>query len=178
MTTQDAEYAANPTIKHWAVVEAGGGGMCPVQHWGTFCNGWKFYFRFRTNYARLNVAPPGTDMANVPLPNPDWNFEAFKAAAEAGKPWPTTMWWGPVGEVDQLYPQDPLAGFFKTEEDLQKTFEICFEQIKEEIGLGDMVCPKCKEQLHGQCPGGTWCDCSHRVPVIPQEPTTEQVSPS
>jgi hypothetical protein len=25
-----------------------------------------------------------------------------------------------------------------------------------------MVCPKCKEQSHGDCPGGTWCDCAHR----------------
>ena len=156
------------TIKHWAVVDSGGGGMCPVQHWGTFCNGWKFYFRFRTNWARLNVAPPGTDMANVPLANPTWSWAAVEAALDRDES-PPSMWWGPVGEIDQVYPHDPLVGYFQTEEDLQQTFATCFEQVKEEIGLGEMVCPKCKEGTHGQCKGGTWCDCQHKVPVIPSK---------
>jgi hypothetical protein len=29
-----------------------------------------------------------------------------------------------------------------------------------------MVCPKCKEQKHELCPGGTWCDCQHKVPAV------------
>jgi hypothetical protein len=26
-----------------------------------------------------------------------------------------------------------------------------------------MVCPKCREQLHDDCRGGTWCDCQHKI---------------
>lgn len=26
-----------------------------------------------------------------------------------------------------------------------------------------MVCPKCKEQLHDDCRGGSWCDCQHKI---------------
>lgn len=26
------------------------------------------------------------------------------------------------------------------------------------------VCKGCKKGSHDTCPGGTWCDCSHRTP--------------
>lgn len=26
------------------------------------------------------------------------------------------------------------------------------------------ICDKCKAGAHEQCPGGTWCDCDHRLP--------------
>lgn len=26
------------------------------------------------------------------------------------------------------------------------------------------VCEKCKKDMHGECRGGTWCDCLHRKP--------------
>jgi len=32
-----------------------------------------------------------------------------------------------------------------------------------------MVCPDCKAQQHGKCPGGTWCDCQHQHPAPPAE---------
>jgi hypothetical protein len=160
----------DPSIKHWAVVESGGGGWCPVQHWGTFTNGWRFYFRFRSNCARLNVAPPGDGMADVPMPHPDWTNEGFNEALAAGEPYAVPMHWGPVGRADEVYPGDPLIGFFQTEDDLFTTFATCFEQVKEEIGLGDMVCPKCKAGTHDSCLGGTWCDCQHKVPSVPAGP--------
>jgi len=25
-----------------------------------------------------------------------------------------------------------------------------------------MICQTCKDQVHGKCQGGTWCDCRHR----------------
>ncbi len=24
-----------------------------------------------------------------------------------------------------------------------------------------MICPACRDQQHGHCPGSTWCDCGH-----------------
>lgn len=125
-----------PSIPHPAVLESRGGGGCPVQHWGTFTNGWKFYFRFRYNSARLNVAPPGTPTYEVPDYNPTWSFEDFAAACDAGEEYavPRCLW--PEGYLDEVYPQDPLVGFFATEEDLLKTFTACLQQVQEEIGLG------------------------------------------
>jgi hypothetical protein len=25
-----------------------------------------------------------------------------------------------------------------------------------------MICEACRERRHGECRGGTWCDCQHR----------------
>lgn len=130
------DRATSPSIRHPAVVEAAGGGWCPVQHWGTFTNGYRFYFRFRSNCARLNVAPPGDGMADVPMSHPDWTNEGFNAALATGEPYSVPMYWGPVGYVENVYPGDPLIGFFLTEDDLLTTFTTCFEQVREEIGLG------------------------------------------
>lgn len=110
--------------------------MCPVQHWGTLSNGWKFYFRFRHNNARLNVAPPETPMEDMPAYNPAWSYQDFAAAFDAGKEYTVPRCLYPEGYVEDLYPHDPLVGFFKTEDDLNQTFATCFEQVKEEIGLG------------------------------------------
>ncbi|MGH3123546.1 MAG: hypothetical protein ACRDRJ_28305 [Streptosporangiaceae bacterium] len=33
-----------------------------------------------------------------------------------------------------------------------------------------MVCHACREQLHEDCPGGTWCDCQHQPPAQAAEP--------
>lgn len=46
----------------------------------------------------------------------------------------------------------------------------------DEMGLGAMVCPKCRVQEHEECPGGTWCDCGHRVPE-PIEAEAEELQP-
>lgn len=35
--------------------------------------------------------------------------------------------------------------------------------------LLSFVCVNCKNQKHGKCPGGTWCDCLHRAPRVPDE---------
>ncbi len=26
------------------------------------------------------------------------------------------------------------------------------------------ICDKCQDGKHGECPGGTWCDCQHGTP--------------
>lgn len=30
-----------------------------------------------------------------------------------------------------------------------------------------MICTDCKANKHGECRGGTWCACQHRVPPVP-----------
>src|SRR5690348_2645514 len=157
-TAQDRE--ARPSIDHWAVIESAGGGASPVQHWGTFHNGWRFYFRFRYNHARLNVAPPGTPMEDVPQYNPEWSYADLATAFEAGKEYTVPRCLGPEVHDRNVYPGEPLAGMFLREEDLTNTFARCFEQLKDEIGMGDdMVCADCRNRKHEQCRGGTWCDC-------------------
>jgi hypothetical protein len=27
-----------------------------------------------------------------------------------------------------------------------------------------MICEACRDRRHGDCPGGTWCDCQHKTP--------------
>lgn len=29
-----------------------------------------------------------------------------------------------------------------------------------------MICRWCRDQAHGMCRGGTWCDCAHRVSAV------------
>jgi hypothetical protein len=31
----------------------------------------------------------------------------------------------------------------------------------------EMICEACRERRHGECRGGTWCDCQHRQPAGP-----------
>ncbi|MCO6009627.1 hypothetical protein NE236_32110 [Actinoallomurus purpureus] len=40
-----------------------------------------------------------------------------------------------------------------------------------------MICPACRERRHGECRGGSWCDCQH---LPPAEPATsrERTPPS
>jgi hypothetical protein len=28
-----------------------------------------------------------------------------------------------------------------------------------------MICEACRERRHGECRGGTWCDCQHKPPT-------------
>lgn len=28
-----------------------------------------------------------------------------------------------------------------------------------------MICEACRERRHGECRGGTWCDCQHKPPA-------------
>lgn len=149
-------------LKHWSISYCQGGGIIPVQYWGEFMNNWKFYFRMRSSWCSLRVGPPTVEMVDLPLVNPDFDREAFDQAFAAGEPYPHPFFWGPIGEYN-VYPDDPLVGWFKEEDDLHEAFRICFDQIKQEIGLGDMVCPKCKQDRHDDCRGGTWCDCQHRA---------------
>lgn len=36
----------------------------------------------------------------------------------------------------------------------------------------NLICQDCKDGLHEHCPGGTWCECQHRVktPDVPRLP--------
>lgn len=40
-----------------------------------------------------------------------------------------------------------------------------------------MICQPCRDQTHGQCPGGTRCDCQHRTEDNQREPETVRVVP-
>ncbi|MBB3726649.1 MULTISPECIES: hypothetical protein [Nonomuraea] len=33
----------------------------------------------------------------------------------------------------------------------------------------EVICEKCKERLHEECRGGSWCDCQHQGEERPQE---------
>ncbi|MEU4544453.1 hypothetical protein [Nonomuraea dietziae] len=33
----------------------------------------------------------------------------------------------------------------------------------------EVICEKCKERLHEECRGGSWCDCQHQSEETPQE---------
>jgi len=35
-----------------------------------------------------------------------------------------------------------------------------------------MICEACRERRHGECRGGTWCDCQHKPPAT-EPPATE-----
>ncbi|MFB9881510.1 hypothetical protein ACFFMN_26600 [Planobispora siamensis] len=32
-----------------------------------------------------------------------------------------------------------------------------------------MICDKCKDSRHEECPGGSWCDCQHQPADVPRE---------
>jgi len=38
-----------------------------------------------------------------------------------------------------------------------------------------MICVRCRERHHEECPGGSWCDCQHLPPAGPPgtQPGTE-----
>jgi hypothetical protein len=43
---------------------------------------------------------------------------------------------------------------------------------------GEVVCGKCRNQQHGKCRGGNWCDCQHRVrPARKEAPSGAVVPP-
>ena len=37
-----------------------------------------------------------------------------------------------------------------------------------------MICEACRERRHGECRGGTWCDCQHKPPAT--EPNDDQIA--
>jgi hypothetical protein len=37
-----------------------------------------------------------------------------------------------------------------------------------------MICEACRERRHGDCRGGTWCDCQHKPPAT--EPPDDQIA--
>jgi hypothetical protein len=37
-----------------------------------------------------------------------------------------------------------------------------------------MICEACRERLHGECRGGTWCDCQHKPPTAETAETAER----
>ncbi|MEV4468299.1 MULTISPECIES: hypothetical protein [Nonomuraea] len=38
-----------------------------------------------------------------------------------------------------------------------------------------MICDSCKDKRHGDCRGGSWCDCQHRVTSRPDQDATEDL---
>ncbi|MET8868486.1 hypothetical protein ABZW11_36640 [Nonomuraea sp. NPDC004580] len=39
-----------------------------------------------------------------------------------------------------------------------------------------MICDSCKDKRHGDCRGGSWCDCQHRVTSRPDQDATEDLT--
>ncbi|MEV4563696.1 hypothetical protein AB0K12_07990 [Nonomuraea sp. NPDC049419] len=37
-----------------------------------------------------------------------------------------------------------------------------------------MICDSCKDKRHGDCRGGSWCDCQHRVMSRPSDQDATQ----
>lgn len=55
-----------------------------------------------------------------------------------------------------------------------KTLEAWAAALSCELRLvtegSSVICQKCREQVHEECPGGTWCDCAHRpTAMLPQQ---------
>lgn len=114
------------------VKEASGGGLCPVQWFGTLTNGWVFYYRMRHGWADVHVGPPGTSKDELPLINPNWIQEDFDQAYAQGEEYRHSFWAGPVASVN-AYPGDPLIGYFESDEDLNRVFTECLDQIWDQM---------------------------------------------
>jgi hypothetical protein len=95
------------TIDDHRVAESHGGGACPEQHWGTLIDGQIFYFRFRSNCAQLHLGVEGEELPVVD----------------------GSLWRLPVGYLNDIYPGEPLIGFFLTDEDRTRIFAECLDQI-------------------------------------------------
>lgn len=126
----ESEEEPRRSINHPRIVSSDGGGMCPEQHFGYLDDGQAFYFRMRGGWAQLHVAPPGTNMCDLPLTNPEFSWEEAKAHDERGEEYPHRFFKEPIGQWD-VYPGDNLTGWFLTDEDRDRTFARCLEQIEE-----------------------------------------------
>lgn len=127
----------NQKINHPCVVESSGGGMCPVQYFGTLCDGRVFYFRFRHGVARIQLGPKGTELNELPLVNPLFNWEDASRAHEAGEEYPHILFADPLAYVDVCGDADPYRGFFLTDEERDEAFAGCLHQIYEKEILDD-----------------------------------------
>lgn len=107
---------------------AWGGGMFPEQWYGTLTNGWTFYFRMRHSCAQLKVGPPGTPFRDMPLADPNFNWDEYMAAQDRGEEYPYTFFMEPIGRAD-VYDLDEDVGFFKDQVDRDTTFTNCLDQI-------------------------------------------------
>lgn len=109
------------------VVKSEGGGISPEQHWGELADGSVFYFRMRWGWSELKVGPPGTDISELPLTRPGWDAREARVAFENGKPYPS-FFLGPIGEYN-IYPDEQYAGSFHNQEDRDRAFTACLDQI-------------------------------------------------
>ena len=119
------------TIDHPHVIESHGGGACPEQHFGELIDGRIFYFRFRSNCAQLHV---GTQGEILPSINPEFDMDEFNktlAPGYSGPFYPVNLWRRPLGTYNAFYENDPLIGFFQTDEDRNNCFTHCLNQIYE-----------------------------------------------
>lgn len=116
------------TINDPRVVASEGGGYAPEQHFGELADGRIFYFRMRGGACQLHLGQPGEVL---PVVNPLWVKEEFDAAYDAGQTYPHLFFRPPIGAVD-VYPDDPFLGCFKTQEDRDRAFTACLDQIEEE----------------------------------------------
>lgn len=101
-----------------------GGGMCPEQHWGRLADGRTFYFRFRGGWSELRVGPWWTPEEEMCQLNPLFEW----AQMDEGLPY--KFFAGPTGGVDVCGADDPYRGWFQDEEERQRTFTSCLDQIE------------------------------------------------
>jgi hypothetical protein len=118
-------------IRDPRVLSAEGGGFCPVQWYGTLIDGRVFYFRFRGGWARINLAPAGTELYSLPRINLDWDFEAFHDALAREEVYPHSFWADDLAHFDVCGDSDPYRGFFTSEIELNQAFTACLDQLWE-----------------------------------------------
>lgn len=128
-----------PTIADPRTFTSYGGGACPEQHWGYLRDGRPFYFRMRSATASLCVGPIDVRPDDLPLINPKFNMAEHKAAFMAGLDYGETFFLGPRPEA-VVYPDDPLVGWFQSDEDRQRVFTTLLDQLLEPSGTGTGWC--------------------------------------
>lgn len=126
-----------------------GGGMCPEQHWGRLADGRTFYFRFRGGGAELRVGPWWTPDEKLPMSNPLFDWELFNQSlkGEAEYALPYIFFAGPIGAVNVCYEDDPYRGWFKNDEERQRTFTRCLDDVeRQDVQAKEMgIDPYCDE---------------------------------
>jgi hypothetical protein len=107
----------------------------------------------RSGCAQLRVGPCGTPEEDLPLINPIFNWENSKRAYESGTEYRLIFFAGPIGYVDVCGSNDPYRGFFADDEERQRIFTECLDQIEakdiQAIEMG--IDPYCGSQEECTC---------------------------
>lgn len=112
------------------VAESHGGGACPEQHWGTLTDGRRFYFRYRSAWASVRLAPAWFD-GEIIARDLRVTREQWDEAYERGDEELPNLWLGP-GAGFQVRENDPYHGWFDNAEERALAFAACLDQIWDE----------------------------------------------